>query len=137
MNGSHSKMLVVDDFVTMARIMKGLAEKAGFQHVDMCHDGESALEALRAGNHGFVLCDVEMQPMSGIEFARRVRAEPNGSRCVILLTTASRERVVKLVRDGADLLVDGIILKPFRAEDLKTKLSEIAERMRGRPQSLD
>ena len=137
MNGSHSKMLVVDDFVTMARIMKGLAERAGFQHVDICHDGQSALEAIRAGNHGFVLCDVEMQPMNGVEFARRARGQANGSACVILLTTASRERVIRLVREGAHLLVDGILLKPFRAEDLKMKLEEIAERTRERATKLD
>ncbi len=113
MNISRSRMLVVDDFGTMARIMKSLAEKVGFEHVDVCHDGQTALGILQARNHSCVLCDVEMQPMDGVESARRARAEPNGSKCVILLTTANRERVVRLVRGGVHLLIDGIILKPF------------------------
>lgn len=130
MNISRSRMLVVDDFGTMASIMKRLAEKVGFEHVDVCNDGQTALGILQAGIHSCVLCDVEMQPMDGVEFARRARAEPNGSKCVILLTTANRERVARLVRDGVHLLIDGIILKPFTAEVLRTKLSEIAERSR-------
>ena len=125
------KMLVVDDFVTMTRVMKTLAHRIGFEHVDVCHDGASALELLRAGQYGLVLCDLEMQPVSGTEFARRARAELCGRPCVILLTTASRESATKAVRDGMHAFVDGFILKPFNSDDLKAKLMEIAARVAG------
>jgi two-component system chemotaxis response regulator CheY len=97
----NPRMLVIDDFVTMTRVMRTLAQRIGFEEVDVCHDGETALGMLRARDYGFVLCDLEMNPMSGVEFARRARAQPWGSRCVILLTTASRESAARAVRDGA------------------------------------
>jgi len=125
------KMLVVDDFVTMTRVMKTLAHRIGFEHVDVCHDGASALELLRAGQYGLVLCDLEMQPVNGTEFARRARAELCGRPCIILLTTASRESATKAVRDGMHAFVDGFILKPFNSDDLKAKLMEIAARVAG------
>ncbi|HXD44340.1 MAG TPA: response regulator [Pseudolabrys sp.] len=124
-------MLVVDDFVTMTRVMKTLAHRIGFEHVDVCHDGASALELLRAGQYGLVLCDLEMQPVNGTEFARRARAELCGRPCIILLTTASRESATKAVRDGMHAFVDGFILKPFNSDDLKAKLMEIAARVAG------
>jgi two-component system chemotaxis response regulator CheY len=122
------KMLVIDDFVTMTRVMKTLAHRIGFEHVDVCHDGLSALDLLRSGQYGFVLCDLEMQPISGTEFARRARAELCGRPCVILLTSASRESAAKAVREGMHAFVDGFILKPFNSNDLKAKLMEIAAR---------
>ena len=128
----NPRMLVVDDFVTMSRVMRTLAQRIGFEEVDVCHDGETALEMLRARDYGFVLCDLEMQPMSGTEFARRARAEPCGSRCVILLTTASRDSAARAVRDGIHLLIDGFILKPFNSEDLRAKLLEITDRRSGK-----
>jgi two-component system chemotaxis response regulator CheY len=99
-SGGSLKMLVVDDFVTMTRVMKTLAHKIGFEHVDVCHDGLSALELLRGGEYGLVLCDLEMQPISGAEFARRARRELRGRPCIILITTASRESAAKAVREG-------------------------------------
>jgi two-component system chemotaxis response regulator CheY len=125
-------MLVVDDFSTMTRVMKTLAQRIGFEDVDVCHDGGTALDMLRARDYGFVLCDLEMHPMSGAEFARRARGEPWGSRCVIVLTTASRESAARAVRDGMHLLVDGFILKPFNSEDLRAKLLEITDRRSGK-----
>lgn len=132
MSERSARMLVVDDFVTMTRVMKTLAQRIGFEEVAVCHDGETALDMLRAREYGFVLCDLEMEPMSGVEFARRARAEPSGSRCVILLTTASRESATRTVRGGTHLLIDGFILKPFNSEDLRAKLIEIAERRSGK-----
>ena len=128
----NTRMLVVDDFVTMTRDMRTLAPRIGFAEVDLSHDGETALAMLRAREYRFVLCDLEMQPMSGTEFARRARAEPSGSRCVIVLTTASRDSAARAVRDGIHLLIDGFILKPFNSEDLRAKLLEIMDRRSGK-----
>lgn len=123
-----SKMLIVDDFATMARIMKTLAQRVGFAEVDICHDGETALRMMRAHGYGFVLCDIKMHPLDGVEFARRLRAEPYGRDCVIVLTTADREAAAAAACAGILLLVDGLILKPFNSADLDTALSDIAAR---------
>jgi two-component system chemotaxis response regulator CheY len=124
--------LVVDDFETMTRVMKVLLQGVGFEDVDVCHDGETALRMLKERHYGLVISDLEMEPVSGLEFVRRARADISGQNCVILLTTASRESAARARRDGAQALANDIILKPFTAEDLKARLITIAERpMRG------
>ena len=125
------KLLVVDDFATMARIMKVLAQRIGFNDVDICHDGETALCMMRVRAHDVVLCDIKMQPMDGVELVRRLRAEPYGKDCVIVLTTADREVADAVKGAGILRLVDGLILKPFNSDDFHTALSDIAAR-RGR-----
>lgn len=129
--------LVIDDFATMARIMKGIVSQLGFADVDTCQSGEAALAQLKLRGYGLILCDLEMESMSGAEFAVHARAKPYLVRCPIVLTTASRERAAQCVRDGIHDVVDGFILKPFKAEDLQTKLSEIDNRRRARKQKLE
>jgi two-component system chemotaxis response regulator CheY len=121
-------MLVVDDFATMARIMKTLAHRIGFRDVDICHDGETALRMLSSRAYGFVLCDIKMHPLDGVEFAHRLRAEPLGRDCVILLTTADREAAAAVASAGILHLIDGLILKPFNSQDLDAMLRDIAAR---------
>ncbi|MGN6570662.1 MAG: response regulator [Pseudolabrys sp.] len=120
------KMLVVDDFATMARIMKTLAQRIGFTDIDVCHDGASALRMLRARHHEFILCDIRMAPMDGVEFASRVRSDPASRDCVLLLTTADQERAAALLHAGILRVVDGLILKPFNSIELRAKLDDIA-----------
>ncbi len=122
-------MLVVDDFATVARVIKTLAMRAGFGRVDVCHDGESALRQLAEYEYGYVICDLEMEPMDGTEFARRARERPGGDRCVILLTTASREWATRIAREGLMSRADGLLLKPFNSLDLKAKIEEINNRV--------
>ena len=123
-----SKMLVVDDFATMARIMKTLAQRVGFREVDICHDGETALRMMQAQDYAVVLCDIKMHPIDGVGFARRLRAEPYGRDCVIVLTTADREAAAAATSAGILRLADALILKPFNSEDLEATLGEIAAR---------
>jgi two-component system chemotaxis response regulator CheY len=123
-------VLVIDDFATMTRIMTGLLNQIGFQDVDACLSGEEALGKLASRRYGLILCDLEMDPMTGAEFARRVRAGPPVNDCPILLTTASRESAAQCVRDGVHELVNGFILKPFTPADLQVKLAEIDEKLR-------
>lgn len=121
-------MLVVDDFATMARIMQTLAQRIGFTDVDICHDGETALRMMRARQYDVVLCDIKMHPVSGVEFAHRLRLEPDGKACVIVLTTADRDAASAVVSTGVLRLVDGLLLKPFNSEELDAKLKDIAAR---------
>ena len=123
-------VLVVDDFATMTRIMTGLLNQIGFQDVDACLSGAEALGKLAVRRYGLILCDLEMDPMNGAEFARRVRIGPPPNECPILLTTASRESAAQCVRDGVHEFVNGFILKPFKAADLQLKLAEIDEKLR-------
>ena len=123
-------VLVVDDFATMTRIMTGLLNQIGFEDVDACLNGEDALAKLAERKYGLILCDLEMAPMSGAEFARRVRLGEPANECPILLTTASRESAAQCVRDGVHELVNGFILKPFKPADLQSKLAEIDEKLR-------
>ena len=122
--------LVIDDFATMTRIMSGLLSQLGFQDIDACLSGEEALAKVATRKYGLILCDLEMDPMNGAEFARRVRTGPPVITCPILLTTASRESAAQCVRDGVHEFVDGFILKPFKPEELQVKLAEIDEKRR-------
>jgi len=119
-------MLVIDDFATMARIMKMLAERVGFRNVDMCHDGDTALRMMQLQRYGYVICDIKMDPINGVEFAHLLRAEPYGKDCVILLTSADVEAMAAAVNSGIETVVDGTIMKPFNSKDLRVKLREIA-----------
>ena len=123
----RSRMLVIDDFATMARVMRVLAQRIGFRDVDICHDGETALEMARARKHDYVLCDIRMHPVDGVEFAYRLRAESCGKECVILLPTVARDGAAKLLKAGILRIADGLILKPFNSNDLRVKLNEIAK----------
>ena len=123
-------VLVVDDFATMTRIMTNLLNQIGFQDVDTCLGGEEALAKVASRKYGLILCDLEMEPMNGAEFARRVRSGPPPSDCPILIATASRESAAQCVRDGVHELVNGFILKPFKPADLQAKLLEIDEKLR-------
>lgn len=130
-------VLVIDDFATMTRIMKGIVGQLGFADIDTAQSGEAGLEQLKLRKYGLIICDLEMESMSGAEFASKARAQPYAVRCPIVLTTASRERAAQCVRDGVHEYVDGFILKPFKAEGLQTKLSEIDERLRAKMQKLE
>jgi two-component system, chemotaxis family, chemotaxis protein CheY len=137
MPDTSAPVLVVDDFATMTRIMKGIVNQLGFADVDTCQSGEAALEQLRTRRYGFILCDQEMDPMTGAEFAKRARAHPYNLRCPIIITTASRESAAQCVRDGVHEFVNGFILKPFKPADLHTKLLEIEERARSKKARLE
>lgn len=128
MPSRYSRMLVVDDFATMARIMKVLAQRLGFKQVDICHDGETALRLVRERDYAVVLCDIKMHPIDGVTFTRMLRAEPRGRNCVLLLTTADREAAAAVASAGILHLIDGLILKPFNSQDLDAMLRDIAAR---------
>ena len=85
-------VLVIDDFATMTRIMKGIVAQLGFADIDTAQSGEAGLEQLKLRKYGLIICDLEMESMSGAEFASKARTQPYAVRCPIVLTTASRER---------------------------------------------
>ncbi len=121
------KVLVVDDFPTMRRIVKNLLKQIGFENIDEAEDGVQALNKLRGGSYGLVVSDWNMPNMEGIDLLRNVRQEPEPLKNVpFLMVTAEaeKEKVIEAIKAG----VDNYIVKPFTAEVLKEKLEKIADK---------
>lgn len=116
-------VLVVDDYQTMVRIIRNLLTQIGFEDVDDASDGTSALERLRRRRYGLIISDWNMQPMSGYELLRRVRAEPDMRALPFIMVTAESktDNVIAAKRAG----VSNYIVKPFNAQTLKSKIEAI------------
>ena len=113
-------ILVVDDYHTMVRIIRALLKQLGYWNVEEAFDGESALALLRSNRHDLVISDWNMEPMTGYELLRHVRADPDlASTPFIMVTAESRtENVIAAKRAGGD----SYIVKPFNAQTLRTKI---------------
>lgn len=125
------KFLVVDDFPTMRRIVRGLLMQTGYVtgNIDEAEDGEEALRRIQAGGIEFVVTDWNMPQMQGIDLLRHIRASDNPairSLPVLLITAeAKKENILAAAQAG----VNGYIVKPFNAQTLKEKLDAIMERL--------
>ena len=121
------KILVVDDFSTMRRIVKNLLKQLGYENIDEAEDGEQALAKLRANRFQFVVSDWNMPNMTGIELLKNVRNDPELKSLPFLMVTAEaeKEKVVEAIKAG----VNNYIIKPFTAEILKEKMDKIFERL--------
>lgn len=121
------RILIVDDFSTMRRIVKNLLNDLGYGNTAEAEDGHSALAALRSAPFDFVVTDWNMPGMTGIELLKAIRADAKLSKLPVLMVTAEakREQIVEAAQAG----VNGYIIKPFTAETLKDKLSKIFERL--------
>jgi two-component system chemotaxis response regulator CheY len=117
------KFLVVDDFATIRRIVKGVINELGYSNVTEADDGSTALPLLRDGNFDFLITDWNMPGMPGLELLKAVRANPKLAKLPVLMLTAEaqREQIIAAAQAG----VNGYILKPFTAEVLKKKLIKI------------
>ncbi|EKE80821.1 chemotaxis response regulator CheY [Idiomarina xiamenensis] len=123
----NMKILVVDDFSTMRRIIKNLLRDLGFQNVSEADDGNTALPMLQNGDYDFVVTDWNMPGMQGIDLLREIRADENLCHIPVLMVTAEakREQIIAAAQAG----VNGYIVKPFTAATLKEKLDKIFERI--------
>ena len=121
------KVLVVDDFSTMRRIVKNLLRDLGFTNIQEADDGSTALPMLQNGDFDFVVTDWNMPGMQGIDLLKAIRADASLSHIPVLLITAEakKEQIVMAAQAG----VNGYIVKPFTAATLKTKLDKIFERL--------
>ncbi len=121
------KILIVDDFSTMRRIIKNLLRDLGFSNTQEADDGQTALPMLQSGNFDFLVTDWNMPGMTGIDLLKAVRADEKLSTLPVLLVTAEqkREQIVEAAQAG----VNGYIVKPFTAEVLKEKIGKIFERV--------
>ncbi|MDO7085047.1 chemotaxis response regulator CheY [Pseudocolwellia sp. AS88] len=123
----NMKVLVVDDFSTMRRIIKNLLRDIGFTNIQEADDGSTALPMLQSGEFDFVVTDWNMPGMQGIDLLRAIRADASLSHIPVLMVTAEakKEQIVMAAQAG----VNGYIVKPFTAATLKTKLDKIFERL--------
>ena len=123
------KILVVDDFSTMRRIIKNLLRELGFTNIDEADDGQTALPKLQAGGIDFLVTDWNMPGMTGIDLLKAVRADPALANTPVLLVTAEakREQIVEAAQAG----VNGYVIKPFTAQTLEEKIVKIFERVDG------
>ncbi len=121
------KILVVDDFSTMRRIIKNLLRDLGFNNTSEADDGSTALPMLQNGSFDFLVTDWNMPGMTGIDLLKAVRADENLAHMPVLMVTAEqkREQIIEAAQAG----VNGYIIKPFTAQTLKEKLDKIFERV--------
>lgn len=121
------KILVVDDFSTMRRIIRNLLKELGFPNVTEAEDGLDALKKLQGGGFEFVVSDWNMPNMSGIELLRAIRKEPTLKHLPVLMVTAEakKENIIEAAQSGAN----GYIVKPFTAAVLDEKLNKIFKTM--------
>ena len=121
------KILIVDDFSTMRRIIKNLLRELGFSNTSEADDGSTALPMLKSGSFDFLITDWNMPNMEGIALLRAVRADPMLKSLPVLMVTAEakRDQIVEAAQAG----VNGYIVKPFTAETLKEKIDKIFERL--------
>ncbi|MGB1262669.1 MAG: chemotaxis response regulator CheY [Cognaticolwellia sp.] len=123
----NMKVLVVDDFSTMRRIIKNLLRDLGFTNISEADDGSTALPMLKDGDFDFVVTDWNMPGMQGIDLLKAIRADARLASIPVLMVTAEakKEQIVMAAQAG----VNGYIVKPFTAATLNTKLDKIFERL--------
>ena len=123
------KILVVDDFSTMRRIVKNLLKDLGFTNMVDADDGKTALPILQAGGIDFLVTDWNMPGMTGIDLLKAVRSDPELVDLPVLMVTAEakREQIIMAAQAG----VNGYVIKPFTAATLKEKIEKIFERIDG------
>jgi len=121
------KILVVDDFSTMRRIIKNLLRDLGFTNTTEADDGTTALPMLQKGSFDFLVTDWNMPGMQGIDLLIAIREDPELSSLPVLMVTAEskREQIIEAAKAG----VNGYIVKPFTAQTLKEKINKIFERL--------
>lgn len=125
------RILVVDDFSTMRRIIRNLLRELGFQNIQEADDGTTAWPMLQADNFDFLVTDWNMPGMAGIDLLKAVRADARLKTLPVLMVTAEakREQIVEAAQAG----VNGYIIKPFTAETLREKLDRIFARIEAAP----
>jgi two-component system, chemotaxis family, chemotaxis protein CheY len=126
-NPTDLKFLIVDDFATMRRILRGLLREMGCVHADEAEDGAVALNMLRAQRYDFVVCDINMPNMTGFDLLKAVKADDSLKHLPMLMVTAEarKEDIVLAAQSGAA----GYIVKPFTKATLEEKVQKIMQKL--------
>ena len=120
-----TRVLVVDEFESMRRIVRQLLHDMGFRDITLADDGSTALAMLRQGSFGLLVTDWHMPQMDGIDLVRAVRADPRLHPIPILMVSAqaTREQIVEAVNAG----VNDYVVKPFTPQTLQAKIAKLFE----------
>jgi len=123
----NMRILIVDDFSTMRRIVKNLLNDLGFNNTAEAEEGGAALARLRAETFDFVVTDWNMPGVTGIDLLKAIRADDKLKHLPVLMVTAEakREQIIEAAQAG----VNGYIIKPFTAQTLQEKLNKVFERL--------
>jgi two-component system chemotaxis response regulator CheY len=121
------KFLIVDDFSTMRRIIRGLLKEMGCHNVDEAEDGAVALHLLKANRYDFVISDINMPNVNGFELLRAVKSDEMLRHLPVLMVTAEarKEDIVLAAQSGAA----GYIVKPFTKATLEEKVHKIMQKL--------
>ena len=127
MMDKNMKILVVDDFPTMRRIVRNLLKELGYSNVDEAEDGAMALSKLKNEQFDFVISDWNMPVMNGLDMLKSIRADANLAKLPVLMVTAEakKENIIAAAQAGAN----GYVVKPFTAATLDEKLAKIFEKL--------
>ncbi len=127
MSDKNMSILVVDDFPTMRRIVRGLLKELGFTNVEEAEDGQDALNKLRSGTFEFVVSDWNMPNLDGLDMLKQIRADAALKHLPVLMVTAEakKENIIAAAQAGAN----GYVVKPFTAATLEEKLNKIFEKL--------
>jgi two-component system chemotaxis response regulator CheY len=122
-NPTDMRFLIVDDFSTMRRIVRGLLKEIGYNNADEAEDGSVALNMLRNNKFDFVVSDINMPVMNGFELLCAIKADANLKHLPVLMVTAEarKEDIVRAAKDGAA----GYVVKPFTKATLEEKVQKI------------
>ena len=121
------KVLVVDDFATMRKIVRNILKQIGFEEITEAEDGNAALRVLKNEKVGLVVTDWNMPNMTGLDLLREIRQNPQTSNLPVLMVTAEglKENVMEAVKAG----VNNYVVKPFTAEVLQEKIETIFKKL--------
>ena len=124
---SDTKFLIVDDFSTMRRIVRGLLKESGYGNAEEAEDGVVALHKLRNDSYGFVVSDINMPKMNGFELFNAIKADAQLKHLPVLMVTAEARKadIVRAAQEGAA----GYIVKPFTKATLEEKVQKIMQRI--------
>ena len=127
MNTTDLKFLIVDDFSTMRRIVRGLLKEMGCNNADEAEDGAMALNMLKGGKYDFVVSDINMPNMNGFELLKAIKADEGLRHLPVLMVTAEarKEDIVMAAQSGAA----GYIVKPFTKATLEEKVQKILQKL--------
>ena len=124
---SDLKFLVVDDFSTMRRIVRGLLKEMGCNKVEEAEDGAVALQMLKANRFDFVVSDINMPNLNGFDLLKAIKADENLKHLPVLMVTAEarKEDILLAAQSGAA----GYVVKPFTKATLEEKVSKILQKL--------
>lgn len=116
-----TKVLIVDDYKTMLRVIRGLLAQINMKDVDEASDGTMALNMMREKKYDLIISDWNMEPMTGLDLLKGVRATGNPVPFIMVTAESKTENIIEAKKSG----VNNYIVKPFSAETLKSKIASV------------